>query len=446
MSEQLFFYQLPEQWHLTRIANLFREIREPGCQDLPVLSVSISSGISDHEISEEDMERRQSRIEDRSMYRRVRPGDLAYNMMRAWQGAYGIARVNGLVSPAYVVARPTARISVDYFEYLFRSEFFARISRMKSKGITDFRLRLYWESFRQIRVPYPNIKTQCSIAEFLDCEIARIDALIEKKERLAQTITQREEAGFLGAVTGKHLSGPRCASGVDWIGDLPEGWLAPKLTHVARQETGHTPSRKIDEYWVAEECVIPWVSLADVWQLRSGEAVYLDDTAEKISEHGMANSAARLLPKDTVILSRTASVGFTAILGKPMATTQDFAGWICGKRLRPKFLYYVLRAMKPEFRRLMMGSTHQTIYMPDIRAFRTPLPPICEQDRIVSALDSWIGTYRQAHRKTLESLDRLRELRAALITAAVTGRIDPAEWRRRGEAERRLDAIERDVA
>ena len=446
MSEQPFFCQLPEQWYLTRIANVFRENREPGCQDLPILSVSISSGISDHEISEEDMERRQSRIEDRSMYRRVRPGDLAYNMMRAWQGAYGIARVDGLVSPAYVVARPTTKIDVGYFDYLFRSEAFAHVSKMKSRGITDFRLRLYWEAFRQIRIPYPNIETQRSIAELLDCEIARIDALIEKKERFAQKITQREEAGFLGLVTGKHLSGPRCASGVDWIGDLPEGWLAPKLTHVARQETGHTPSRKIDEYWVAEECVIPWVSLADVWQLRSGEAVYLDDTAEKISELGMANSAARLLPKDTVILSRTASVGFAAILGKPMATTQDFAGWICGKRLRPKFLYYVLRAMKPEFRRLMMGSTHQTIYMPDIRAFRTPLPPICEQDRIVSALDSSIGKYRQVHRKTLESLGRLREFRAALITAAVTGRIDPAKWRRRGEDERRLDALERDVA
>src|SRR6202011_4510067 len=96
-------------------------------------------------------------------------------------------------------------------------------------------------------------------------------------------------------------------------------------------------------------------------------------------------------PANTVILSRTASVGFPAILSVPMATTQDFVGWICGERVRPKLLYYVLRAMKPVFRRLMMGSTHQTIYMPDIRSFRTPLPPLDEQDEIVERLDRMTG-------------------------------------------------------
>jgi len=110
-----------------------------------------------------------------------------------------------------------------------------------------------------------------------------------------------------------------------------------------------------------------------------------------------------------------------------MATTQDFAGWICGHRVRPKFLYYVLRAMKPVFRRLMMGSTHQTIYMPDIRAFRLPLPPLDEQDAIVQQLDQLTGAFRGAARKIIESVERLREHRAALITAAVSGQIDVRE-------------------
>jgi len=151
----------------------------------------------------------------------------------------------------------------------------------------------------------------------------------------------------------------------------------------------------VDAYWVPEECVTPWVSLADVWQLRSGEVVFIEETKEKVSEVGLANSAARLLPKDTVILSRTASVGFPAILGEPMATTQDFAAWICGPVLRPKFLYFVLLTMRPEFHRLMMGSTHQTIYMPDIRAFRTPLPPVNEQDEICANLETVVQQIRR---------------------------------------------------
>ncbi|KQI69341.1 hypothetical protein AN189_06220 [Loktanella sp. 3ANDIMAR09] len=291
----------------------------------------------------------------------------------------------------------------------------------------------------------PDLPTQKRIAAFLDRETARIDELIAKKATFGDLILAREEASFLAAVTGRSHSGPKVWSGVDWIGDIPEGWLAPKFTMVARQETGHTPSRKEPDYWVPEDCVIPWLSLADVWQLRSGENVYLYDTSEKISEFGMANSSARLLPKNTVVLSRTASVGFAAIMGQPMATTQDFAGWICGPTIRPKFLYYVLRAMKPEFRRLMMGSTHQTIYMPDIRAFRTPLPSLNEQDQIVNELDASIGTYRMVHRSIQTSIDRLREYRAALISAAVTGQIDVQTYAKSGTADRRLDAIEEEM-
>ncbi|HTV57207.1 MAG TPA: restriction endonuclease subunit S, partial [Terriglobia bacterium] len=175
------------------------------------------------------------------------------------------------------------------------------------------------------------------------------------------------------------------------------------------------------------ECVIPWLSLADVWQIRDGSQVYVNETAEKISQAGLENSAARLLPAQTVILSRTASVGFPAILSIPMATTQDFVGWICSERVRPKFLYYVLRSTKPVFRRLMMGSTHQTIYMPDIRSFRLPLPPLVEQDEIIHELDQTIGAFRAAAVKIRESVIKLKEYRAALITAAVTGRLDVRE-------------------
>ena len=159
----------------------------------------------------------------------------------------------------------------------------------------------------------------------------------------------------------------------------------------------------------------------------------------------MANSAARLLPKDTVILSRTASVGFPAIMTEAMATTQDFAAWICSKQIRPLFLYYVLRSMKPEFRRLMMGSTHQTIYMPDIRSFRTPLPPIEEQDQIIARLSSTIQVFRQSAKALNTSIDRLKEYRSALITAGVTGQIDVQAFAKSGTLDRRLDAIREEM-
>lgn len=293
--------------------------------------------------------------------------------------------------------------------------------------------------------PVPDLATQRRIADFLDRETARIDLLIEKKQRLVALLGEREEGTFIEHVTGKDLPHEKRDSGVEWIKEIPKHWFAPKFTHVARQETGHTPSRKVEDYWIPEDCVIPWVSLADVWQLRDGSTIFISETSEKISDIGMANSAARLLPKDTVILSRTASVGFPAIMTKPMATTQDFAAWICSRQIRPLFLYYVLRAMKPEFRRLMMGSTHQTIYMPDIRSFRTPLPPLEEQDQIIARLSSTIQVFRQSATALTKSIDRLKEYRSALITAAVTGQIDVATYARSGTPDRRLDAIQEEM-
>jgi type I restriction enzyme S subunit len=155
----------------------------------------------------------------------------------------------------------------------------------------------------------------------------------------------------------------------------------------ARVGSGHTPSRKVDEYW--EDCSTPWITTGDVKHLRSGTVQVLNDTEEKISELGLANSSARIHPAGTVVLSRTASVGFSAIMGTDMATSQDFHTWTPGPELEPRFLLWVLRAMKAvgDFDRLMYGSTHKTIYKPDLDELRGPLPDLETQRRIADWLD-----------------------------------------------------------
>ena len=213
-------------------------------------------------------------------------------------------------------------------------------------------------------------------------------------------------------------------SGIPWLGEVPAHWDVRRLKHLARLESGHTPSRAIPEYW--ENCTIPWVSLSDVGKLRDGTVDVIRDTAEKISELGLANSSARLLPAGTVILSRTASVGYSAILGQPMATTQDFADWICGASLRPRYLLHTFRAMTSEFRRLTMGSTHQTIYMPDIAQFVVVHPSIAEQDHIVTFIDREMAKIDALVEKKRRLLGLIEERRAALISHAVTRGLDPS--------------------
>jgi len=141
----------------------------------------------------------------------------------------------------------------------------------------------------------------------------------------------------------------------------------------------------------------------------------------------MENSGAHLLPEGTVFLSRTASVGFSGIMGKPMATSQDFANWVCSDEILPEYLLYVFRSMDQEFDRLMQGSTHKTIYMPDIKSFKTPLPPLEEQREIVDHIETETERLWELIDRVEETIDLLEEKRQALITAAVTGQIDVSE-------------------
>jgi type I restriction enzyme, S subunit len=264
---------------------------------------------------------------------------------------------------------------------------------------------------------------QRAIAAFLDRETSRINTLVAKKERLIELLQEQRTTLITRAITkGLNPNAPMKDSGVEWLGGIPAHWEVNRTKFAARLRSGHTPSRQHPEYW--QDCSIPWFGLSDVWQIRGGQVEYVSETEEKISELGLANSAARLLPEGTVILSRTASVGFSAILRVDMATTQDFVNWVCGPTLRPEYLLYVFRSMGHEFRRLTMGSTHQTIYMPDVGGFSTPVPPLPEQDQIVTAIRKETARIDALVARVREAIERLKELRTALISAAVTGKID----------------------
>jgi type I restriction enzyme S subunit len=279
-----------------------------------------------------------------------------------------------------------------------------------------------------VNVALPTLEEQAAIADFLDRKTAAIDALIAKRKRALFLLQEKRHALIWQAVTkGLSTRAPMRGSGREWIGEMPAHWDLARTRHVARLRSGHTPSRLHPEYWVPEECTIPWVSLGDVWQLREGVVEEITETQEKISPLGLANSAARLLPAGTVIVSRTASVGFSAIIASPMATTQDFVNWICGPKLRPHYLLYVFRAMRDEFRRLTMGSTHQTIYMPDVARFVTPVPPLDEQDAIVKHVRAALTRMDAISARITRQLELLHEYRQAIITAAVTGQLDVAK-------------------
>lgn len=196
--------KIPSHWSILRIANIYTERSETGCKDdLPILMVSINSGVSNGEVLDEERTRMVVRSEDKSLYKRVYPDDLVYNTMRAWQGAFGAVRVNGLVSPAYVTAAPKIDIDSRYIEYLLRTPPAKEEMKRYSYGIADFRMRLYWQYFKNISVALPPLDEQHHIASFIDSSYFKIDSVIKKKSELLETLQDYKKSLIYDYVTGK---------------------------------------------------------------------------------------------------------------------------------------------------------------------------------------------------------------------------------------------------
>jgi type I restriction enzyme S subunit len=224
--------------------------------------------------------------------------------------------------------------------------------------------------------------------------------------------------------TAKVVPGAAGLSINDPATDLPEGWAWVPLLRVAKQETGHTPSRSQPSYW---DGGVPWVGIRDAGA-HHGRTI--ETTMQTISDEGLANSSARLLPAGTVCLSRTASVGYVTIMGRSMATSQDFATWTCTDALDPEYLMYALMAEGEDIRKFGMGSTHTTIYFPEIRALHIALPPIEEQREIVARLKSALARADCLEAEATRARALIDRLEAAILGRAFRGELvpqDPAE-------------------
>ena len=195
---------------------------------------------------------------------------------------------------------------------------------------------------------------------------------------------------------------------------VPGGWSWVPLVRIARIESGHTPSRNRPDWWNGD---IPWIGLVDARIHNNGK---IFETIQHTNEHGLANSAARLLPAGTVCFSRTASVGYVVVMGRPMATSQDFVNWVPTKSLSSEWLQLVMIAERPAIPRFSKGAVHQTIYYPAWLSMHIALPPLAEQHRIVAKVDELMALCDRLE-AALQSADTTRaRLLEALLHEALS--------------------------
>lgn len=192
--------EIPAHWQVRRIATLFSQRDERSEPDLPLLEVSINAGVVVREFSSDKIE---GTAADFNTYKVARQGDIAFNKMRMWQGAVGVAPVDGLVSPDYTVACAKAELLPDYAGQLFRTASFSAECGRNSQGITWDRLRLYWDGFRDIFMPLPPLDEQQQIVEHISTETAKIDRLRTATENSIALLKERRAALIAAAVTGQ---------------------------------------------------------------------------------------------------------------------------------------------------------------------------------------------------------------------------------------------------
>lgn len=192
--------EIPAHWEVRRVATLFSQRDERNEPDLPLLEVSINAGVVIREFSSDKIE---GTAADFNTYKVARQGDIAFNKMRMWQGAVGVAPVDGLVSPDYTVAWAKAELLADYAGQLFRTASFSAECGRNSQGITWDRLRLYWDGFRDIFMPLPPLHEQQQIVEHIAAENAKIDRLRTATENSIALLKERRAALIAAAVTGQ---------------------------------------------------------------------------------------------------------------------------------------------------------------------------------------------------------------------------------------------------
>jgi len=179
---------VPDGWQVLRNGRLFGHRVETGYPDLPILEVSLRTGVR---VRDMEHGKRKQVMSQKENYKRAVKGDIAYNMMRMWQGAVGPAPVDGLVSPAYVVVKPFAEANSAYYSYLFRTQAYMREVNKFSRGIVADRNRLYWESFKQMPSLVPPRPEQDQIVAYLRAQDAHIARFIKAKRDLIALMAEQ---------------------------------------------------------------------------------------------------------------------------------------------------------------------------------------------------------------------------------------------------------------
>jgi type I restriction enzyme, S subunit len=410
---------LPAHWSTKPLWSMFTRIKKTGFPDEAMLSVYREHGVVLKDSRDDNINKT---AEDRNIYQLVGPGWLVTNRMKAWQGSVGISSHRGIVSGHYICFRPVHEEIDSYLNQLLRSSRYVVGYQTLSRGVRPGQAEIDNDLYRSMPVVVPPRDEQLAIAEFLDTEIAKIDALIVKQERLIATLREDRAATINHAVTkGLDPDAAMTDSGIQWIADVPAHWSVPQVGMHTLIGNGATPARENPQYWVAG--TVPWLNSGHV------NRAEINDADQFVTELARRECHLRLVPASSVLVGLTGqgkTRGMASILLTETTINQHLAYLTPDSALHARFLHRVMMSAYQVLRDLSdeNGSTKGGLTCAALRKVRVPLPPSDEQRQIVDFLDERCGTIDSLIAKANDVIETLGEYRSALITDAVTGKID----------------------
>ena len=276
----------------------------------------------------------------------------------------------------------------------------------------------------EILLPVSTVAEQTQIARFLDHETARIDALIEEQQRLIELLKEKRQAVISHAVTkGLDPTVPMKDSGVEWLGEVPAHWESLTLGRVASSvKTGGTPSDDLPSADIIDG--VEWYTPGDF----TGDLL-LDSSEKRVSAGAVRSGDAKVFPSGSVlIVSIGATLGKVGHIRRPASANQQINAVVPGPRVDGYFLAYSLSVKVNAMRFLSNASTIGIMNQEKTKEIWLSLPPLQEQKLITEFLDKQTSVIDTLIQEAAGGVALLQERRSALISAAVTGKIDVRGW------------------
>lgn len=332
----------------------------------------------------------------------------------------GISPKKGIITSAYVGLKPREIIFPKYGYYFLHTYDIEKVFYNLGAGV---RQSLKYSELKRLPAVVPPLPIQKTIAAYLDKETARIDTLIAKKERQIELLEEKRQAIITRAITkGLDSNVKMKDSGIEWIGEIPEGWSIRRLSFSASFISGATPDKGNDAYWSGE---IPWVSPKDM------KCRYIDDSIDHLTIDAIKESGLRTVKSDMIlvvvrgmILAHSFPV---AIATKELTINQDIKALRFDQKFETEFAAYLLTAFeKVVVSQYTDESAHGTkaIRMDNWKNFPLICPTMEDQRRIIAFLAKRTNQIETTIRQIKTSCELLREYRSSLITAAVSGQIN----------------------